>query len=68
MKQIQFNDLVNILDDMIHKEMTQIIKSRDLIRRYNSEKEALEIDRQKAMTTPEELGFEGNGVNCEVDE
>jgi hypothetical protein len=64
MKELHYEELIRIYQEDIKESKRLIDFNRKHILDLNNEIKELELDRQKSMTTPKELGFEGNGVNC----
>ena len=56
--------LIEYYGDKIKKAEFNIRKEREFIIHYKDEIQKLGKELDNAKTTPEELGFEGNGVNC----
>jgi FtsZ-binding cell division protein ZapB len=68
MMEYDYRDLIEMYLKKIETEIDTITDCRTIIKEYKKEIERLDKELKQAQTTPEELGFEGNGVNCGVDE
>ena len=64
MKELENIKLQGLYENRIVEALTQIKVLRENMLHWNKEIERLEKELKQAKTTPVELGFEGNGVNC----